>query len=179
MGGVFSDGEKPIEDVKSDIDTWKSFYGNIQGIFLDEVSNRIDLLDYYHNISAYIRSEPLFGSQALVIINPGGNIPENYTMLADNCVIFEQSYSAFIQPPAASDPLPLAWTRLPCYNEYNTEWRYKSSAIVYEVQESQMELIVDKIITNNMGYLFVTGNMSLPTAQPPPPTTLSPHSVLL
>ena len=58
---------KPIDDVKAEIDTWLSLYPQIQGLFLDETPTNSNKISYYEDITNYARLKNLYP----IVLNPG------------------------------------------------------------------------------------------------------------
>ena len=86
-------GNRSIEDVKADIDMYNNsaYYQNtgfqIDGIFLDQMSNKLAEVPYYQQIYDYIKlNHP---SSAKIIGNPGTSTIEEYVNTVDTLVIFE------------------------------------------------------------------------------------------
>ncbi|WP_333784172.1 spherulation-specific family 4 protein [Thermocrinis sp.] len=130
-------GEKDINQVKSEIDSWLEFYGNkIDGFFLDEVSNRLDKYQYYENISRYVRSK-----DKLIILNPGTNTPLEFFNLADKIVVFENSTSAFFSF---------------IYDDYRRTNPERVCTIVYDVaSREEAERIKAKSLENNSQCVYL------------------------
>ena len=130
-------GEKDINQVKSEIDSWLEFYGNkIDGFFLDEVSNTLDKYQYYENISRYVRSK-----DKLIILNPGTNIPLEFFNLADKIVVFENSKSVFFSF---------------IYHDYRRIDPERVCTIVYDVSsKDEAERIKAKSLENNSHCVYL------------------------
>ena len=84
-------GDRPIQEVKSEINLYKQWYG-VDGIFLDEASSITADLAYYQAVANYIRA----GKGGFVMLNPG-SVPasQSYIKLADTTVVFEETYDAY------------------------------------------------------------------------------------
>jgi hypothetical protein len=80
-------GERAEADVKKDIDTWKSFYPQVTGIFFDEQSNKVGFESYYRNLTEYSRSRGL----TFTIGNPGQDTKPSYIGTVDLILIYESS----------------------------------------------------------------------------------------
>jgi hypothetical protein len=74
----------PLETIKDDIDKYKEYFG-VDGIFLDEMSNRLDDVDHYREISTYARSVGM----KYVVGNTGTDAAPDYVDIVDNIVISE------------------------------------------------------------------------------------------
>jgi hypothetical protein len=77
-------GAVPLDTVKADIDRYREFYG-IDGIFLDEMSNLRDNVQYYKDITAYAKSVGV----KYVVGNTGTDAAPEYVGVVDNIVISE------------------------------------------------------------------------------------------
>ena len=89
-------GDRNIDDVKKEIDTWVLWYPLIDGIFIDEAEYRASQGDepYYLEVYNYIKSKGLKSMN-----NPGTGTTESYISLADSTCIFESAVSkAFVFP---------------------------------------------------------------------------------
>jgi hypothetical protein len=86
-------GVKQIGDILIDIDTWTTFYPDIDSIFLDDMiyENPLstEMRDFYVQAKDYAHSKGLFP----VIANPGSAIPDSYydNKLSDIFVIHENT----------------------------------------------------------------------------------------
>ena len=74
----------PIEDAKEDIKKYKEFY-DLDGIFLDEMSNQKQYVPYYQELTDYAKSLGL----DYVIGNTGTDAAPEYVGVVDNIVISE------------------------------------------------------------------------------------------
>jgi hypothetical protein len=130
-------GERDIELVKKDIDTWLQFYPKIQGFFIDEASESITKIDYYKDIYNYIKSKGNY----FIVLNVGTMPNESYFSIADNIVVYEGDVK-----------------NLP--NEACKSYAYKSSIIVYGADEDKMKEIIS---TKPCMYIYITDdNDSMP-----------------
>ncbi len=88
LGYVFTSyTSRNQSNVKADIEKYLQFYPQIDGFFLDEVSNKPEDINYYSQLYQYIKTHGRF----LVVINPGTKVPQEYYNVADKVVVFEQS----------------------------------------------------------------------------------------
>jgi hypothetical protein len=86
VGYVYTNyGKRNIDLIKKDIDEWYKFYPRIRGVFLDEVSDNPNYIEYYVNIYNYIKQK----YEGLVILNPGTNFPHDLIHYCDYAVVFE------------------------------------------------------------------------------------------
>ena len=90
-----------IASMEAEIDTWKSFYPTLQGIFFDEQSNSTADVAHYQTLSQYAKSVGL----NYTVGNPGTGVPTAYVGAVDTMLIYESdgvppmsdlsSYSAY------------------------------------------------------------------------------------
>jgi len=112
-------GNRDINEVKSDIDKWLSFY-NVKGFFVDEAATDTANLSYYQELSDYIKSKGNY----YIVLNPGVMPDESYFSIADNIVVFEDDVNKLKKDVCDLD-------------------KNKSSIIVYDANETQMKEIVN------------------------------------
>lgn len=74
----------PLETVKADIDKYKEYF-NVDGIFLDEMSNKPEDVEHYREITAYAKSVGM----KYVVGNTGTDASPDYLGVVDNIVISE------------------------------------------------------------------------------------------
>ena len=74
----------PIEEAKADIDTYKKFY-DLDGIFIDEMSNNKDFVRYYKELTDYAKEHGM----SFVVGNTGTDATPEYVGAVDNIVISE------------------------------------------------------------------------------------------
>ena len=77
------------QEVIADIERYLDFYPQVDGFFLDEVSNELRDFEYYRQIYNYVKGIGNF----MVVINPGARVPQEYYSVADKVVAFENSLS--------------------------------------------------------------------------------------
>jgi len=111
-------GGRNIEEVKADIDKWIKFY-SIKGFFVDETSTSKENLSYYKKLYDYIKSKGNY----YIVLNPGAMPNSEYFDIADNIIVFEDSVNNLKEDVCIQNP-------------------DKSSIIVYNVSEAQMENII-------------------------------------
>lgn len=80
-----NEGNRATADVEADIDLYKSFYPQVEGIFFDEMANDAGKETYYTTISAYARTQGFEITHG----NPGTNIPKSYADTVNIIVIAE------------------------------------------------------------------------------------------
>ena len=76
VGYVYTSyGQRPLQQVKSEIDRWIDFYPGLQGIFLDEQASDREKTGYYRQLYQYVRTTL---DLSLVVSNPGTICAEVY-----------------------------------------------------------------------------------------------------
>ena len=78
-------GSHSIASMEADIDSWKSFYPTVQGIFFDEQSNDPADVGHYQTLSQYAKSKGL----AYTVGNPGTDVPTSYIGALDTMMVYE------------------------------------------------------------------------------------------
>ena len=142
LGYVYTKyGDRPIEEVKRDIDLYHNYY-DVNGIFLDESASNVKQIKYYHDIYYYIKTKTNLDQ---VVINPGTHTDEAYLTqpAADTSVIFE-NYSE-------------AWEG---YKPQSYLSRYKSkhfASLIHSVPDAAtMKSHIDRAVARNIGYIYIT-----------------------
>jgi hypothetical protein len=76
-----------VASMEAEIDTWKSFYPGIGGIFFDEQANKVLAVQYYKTLSEYAKAQGL----AYTVGNPGTDTDESFVSLGalDTELIYE------------------------------------------------------------------------------------------
>jgi hypothetical protein len=95
---------RSLSAVKADVSAYKTLYG-INGVFLDQMSNRPGHESYYSTITAYADSLGL----SFVVGNPGDPVPASYIGTVDVVVVYESPGLPTIAH-LASDTLGLSKT---------------------------------------------------------------------
>ena len=128
-------GKRDIKDIKREIDRWLTYYPQITGFFIDEVSGKSADLNYYDEIVSYIKLKGLiFNNDFITIFNVGSFPDFGYFNTADNIVVYEGNTDNL--DVFACDSFP-----------------DKSSIIVYNASKSDMFDIVEK---TNCKYIYIT-----------------------
>jgi len=133
-------GERDIDDVTSDIDAWKQFYGDlgVDGIFFDEAATDNKHLEYYTKLSKYTREKGF----ARVVLNPGTGVDDGYIKagIANIIVDYEDIYA-----------------HLSNVATWNTPTKSTSLAmLVYDVNDTKVQEVVKKAVDNNISYIYLT-----------------------
>jgi hypothetical protein len=127
-------GQRNIQEVKNEIDKWLDFY-KIDGFFVDEVTRNSEY-EFYKEIYEYIKSK----GDYVVVLNPGTKPSDEFFSIADNIIVFENPY----------DRLNDIDSNI-CKTHYD-----KSSIIVYEANQAQMEEMIKKF---NCKYIYATDDV--------------------
>jgi Spherulation-specific family 4 len=76
-----------IASMEAEIDSWKSFYPTLQGIFFDEQSDATGDVAHYQTLSQYAKSVGL----SYTVGNPGTGVPTAYVGALDTMLIYESN----------------------------------------------------------------------------------------
>ena len=156
IGYVDTDfGNVPLNVVKSNIDKWYAWYSNIEGIFLDQMTNLTNWTPgketYYQEIYEYINDQ--HDPNSLVVANPGSNVPESFLIyngcrVADVLVTYENG--SFFE----------TWNPDPWTLSYDRE---NFCVLPYNASAQQYKSYIDNAYFRNVGWIYVTSD------------TLNPH----
>jgi hypothetical protein len=130
-------------DVLVDAQRYNSWY-NVDGIFLDEMSNLNAALPFYQTVANGLRAAQPGDN---IVGNPGTSTPAAYLNVADTLVTFEQgtgSYATATSEPWMSTVAPERQAHL----HYNV-----SSA-------TQMRTLVQQAAQRNAGYVYITNDVA-------------------
>ncbi len=119
---------------EDDIDTYVSWYPNIDGILFDEMSAGSGAESYYQTIANYVKSVGF----SLAFANPGTSPTSTYIGIMDNLVIWENGYM-----PSVSN---LSWTTNYGKNGF--------SYVAYSVGGLDSALIAS--LNPYVGYAYIT-----------------------
>jgi hypothetical protein len=127
-----------IAFVQNDINQWFLLYGldNVDGIFLDEVSNDNLNYSYYQNLYNYIKS---FGNKE-VVLNPGTNVDLNFFHIADKIIDLKT-------PNQASKPL----FTTTIYQLIHT----KFVLLYIACPQNEVSFVISKILQNNSKCYYI------------------------
>lgn len=150
LGYVYTDyGSRDLDTVKADIDQYYTDYmltpGTetvIGGIFFDEASSSSDqaVLDYYDELYQYVHGYDSFNT---VVLNHGTYAPEVYTGMADINLVFENTYTEWL------DYSPYSYLASHSADQF--------AALVYDASSAfEMENAIDLAVARGIGNIFVT-----------------------
>jgi hypothetical protein len=134
-------GNRPLPEVKLEIDRWVEFYPQINGFFFDHQSTEARDVAFYTVIRDHARQKI---KDALVINNPGAICDETYfaQAVSDVTCIFA-SFQGFNQ---LSPPAPL-W-------QYNTS---RFAALTYQISDAKaMRQVINDAMNKRIGYLYIS-----------------------
>jgi hypothetical protein len=81
-------GARAIGDVEAEIDTWKSFYPSITGIFFDEMAYQTaDFVSYYQSLSSYAGTKGF----TYTVGNPGAATRAEYVGTVNTILVYESA----------------------------------------------------------------------------------------
>ncbi len=80
-------GARSVATIQADIDRWKSFYPGTQGIFFDEMSNRLGDEMIYKTVSQYAKSKGM----TFTVGNPGVDTKPTFVGTTDVIMIYESA----------------------------------------------------------------------------------------
>ncbi|MDP2308505.1 MAG: spherulation-specific family 4 protein [Pseudomonadota bacterium] len=142
IGYVYTSyGNRSAAEVKADIEKYKSWY-QVDGIFLDEVSDQAGLIPYYQDVADYVRA----GQGSLVMLNPGVYPDEGYMNVGDIVVVFEDDYSVYLNATVPS------WA-----SNYPPS---KFSHLVYAAPDgAALDRAASLAGQRNAGYIYVTSDI--------------------
>lgn len=138
--------QRPIAEVKQEIDDWYRLYPDVQGIFLDEIAIDLDRLCYLSQLYNYIKQR---SPQQLVVINPGRHIPDAMANYADIMVTYETNGNKYINDYVSATS-----------TFETTEANHGRIAhIVHDVTPGDYAQVLALSRDRNAGWLFVTDDV--------------------
>jgi hypothetical protein len=78
---------RPESEVDAEVDTWKRWYPQVDGIFFDEMSNEPGHEDYYLAVGAHAKADGC----VMTVGNPGADTSEAYVRTLDTILIYEDA----------------------------------------------------------------------------------------
>jgi hypothetical protein len=134
-------GDRPLDDVKGDVDRWVQLYPGIQGIFFDEQASTADRVDYYRALYEHARGKH---GLSLVVTDPGTECAEAYLARPATDV------GCLVEAPTN-----FGTYRRPAWTDRYTADHF--AALLCKVGTAeQMRKAVREMRDNNIGYCFVT-----------------------
>jgi hypothetical protein len=97
VGYVYTDyASRSLTSVETDVSNYESLYG-VNGVFLDQMSNKPGYQSYYSTISSYAYSLGM----SLTVGNPGDPVPPSYVGTVNIIVVYESPGTPSISTVAA------------------------------------------------------------------------------
>ncbi len=140
-------GQKPIKNVRNEIQRWWKFYPQIDGVFVDEMPSADSELPYAEILADMVRSMkgPKNKAFPLVFLNPGVVCSEKYFDVADNICVFENRASELGRIGAS-------------VKEFAHKYPGKMSALVHTClpEETSWEKVADHLIKHGIHTFYIT-----------------------
>ena len=110
----YGDGERSVTEVTKNVDNYLTLYPEIDGIFLDEMQNKPNRIEFYQAVYKHIKTKKNQAGASLSVVGNPGMFPDAvYAGVADTLVTFEGKENAYL----SIDPQPnQTWV----YNKDNT-----------------------------------------------------------
>jgi len=136
-------GDRPIADVKADIDLWTAWY-DIDGIFIDEMDNVPGADEpYYLELFAHVRARIPGGE---VVGNPGTNTSPSYLFFqaqrVSTALCIYEGRTGF-----------LGWSPAPWTQSYDRRNFY---VLPYNTPQSGWQASVDHAFASHCGWVYAT-----------------------
>jgi len=136
---------RSTSEVLADAQRYADWY-NVDGIFLDEMSNQLAALPYYQTVAQGLRAARPGG---LIVGNPGTSAPIEFLSVADTLVTLENGSGTYAG--AASEP----WMA--------TAAAQQQASLFYNVASADaMRALVAQAQARNIGYVYVTDDRYVP-----------------
>lgn len=137
-----------VATVLGRVDIYNSFEKKPDGIFIDQAASEISKYSYYNELYLALRKK--FGCKTKVFIAPGtsvdsifyGPTTDELTRAGDTIVLFDDDLKAFMNDQFDDYIL----------NKADSE----SCALIHSCPKENMTLVVDKAISANIGFIYVT-----------------------
>lgn len=150
-------GDRPIDDVKADIDAYLSghYNGFVDGIFFDEMSNDLADVGYYQELHAYVKSQQ---PGARTIGNPGTTFTNNPSgQNGFNANDFISSLDTVMTFESTADEYTNNYTSFPHLENLD---RLKILHVVHTLGTWDATLL-DSASDRGSGFLYVTDDIFL------------------
>lgn len=146
IGYVFTDyGNRDIDAVKADIIKYNNDFNSVTGIFFDEVNTSTNdyFLNYYKELYDFVKYNVNTSNLNFVVFNHGTNAPVEYLARADVNIIFEGTYSNWVN-----------YTPDAYITNYSSD---RFASLVYSAGDvTNMQIALDLASERNIGYAFIT-----------------------
>jgi len=140
-------GNRDVNVVKADIDTYASKYPLVTGIFLDEGATEASKLPVYTQIYNHIKSKPGY---IHTILNPGVVPDQGYMDISTNIMIYE-NYGTSLTSSSFSN-----WVKCAPSAAQKAGYKYKFSGIAHTASSSVQASYVQALANKGIGYVYVT-----------------------
>jgi len=131
-----------IEELKNNIESWREIYQiyGVEGIFFDEVSEKVEDLEYYKDIINYTKENGF----EFTILNAGYTTAQEYIdeSIADIVVTLEESEKNVLENPPLVFNVPTKDTKL--------------SLLVYDMQSGNIDRLISLAREKNFSYIYFT-----------------------
>lgn len=142
---------RSAQEVLADAQRYEQWYG-VDGIFLDEMSNRVDELAFYTAVAQGLRST---NSGWQIVGNPGVATPAEYLNVADTLVTFEGPSDRYAGHTRE------AWM--------DSASPQRQAHLLYNVASSaDMQQLVQQAAAYNAGYVYITNDRYVPGSSTEP-----------
>jgi len=143
VGYVYTQyGDRDTQEIIQDLDAWQDIYqsAGVSGIFFDETSTDIELLDYYSNLSSEARERNF----EYIVLNAGITTDQSYidSGIANLIVTYETTDAQRQENPPSSYNEPSESTDL--------------SLLIYEMEEDNVQELIDFAQEHQFGYIYFT-----------------------
>jgi hypothetical protein len=147
VGYVYTSyGNRDLNAVKADIDTYATKYPFITGIFLDEAAADVAKLPVYTQIYNYIKSK----NHVHAILNPGIVPDQGYLAISSNIMIYE-NYGTSLAGASFSN-----WVKCAPNAAQKAGYKYRFSGIAHTASSSTQASYVQGMVDKGIGYVYVT-----------------------
>jgi len=140
-------GQRPIADVKNDVNTYATKYPLVKGIFLDEASDKAADVAFYTQVYQHVMSKPGYAHN---ILNPGVQPDAGYLPIATNIVIFENYGTSLASTSFAS------WVTCAPNAAAKAGYKYKFSGIAHTAAAGNQAALIQSMVSKGMGMVYVT-----------------------
>jgi hypothetical protein len=140
-------GQRPIADVKNDVNTYATKYPLVKGIFLDEASDKAADVPFYTQVYQHVMSKPGYAHN---ILNPGVQPDAGYLPIATNIVIFENYGTSLSSASFAS------WVTCAPNAAAKAGYKYKFSGIAHTATAGNQAALIQSMVSKGMGMVYVT-----------------------
>lgn len=147
VGYVYTNwGNRDLNAVKADIDTYATKYPLITGIFLDEGATEAGKIPFYTQVYNHIKSK----GHVHVILNPGVVPDQGYMAISTNIMIYE-NYGTSLASASFSN-----WVKCAPSAAQKAGYKYRFSGIAHTASAAVQAGYVQGMASKGIGYVYVT-----------------------